>query len=243
MITLYYAPTPNGRKLSILLEEVGLRYETIFIDTMAGDQHTPEFLKINPNNKIPVMVDSDGPDGMPITLSESGAMMMYIAEKAGQFIPVDPHRRYQMLKWLMFQMSGLGPMGGQFAFFRFYARERVPMAIERYTNEMIRQWRVMDQHLVRREYFADEYSIADMAIYPWIWTLRRVLEKAGITPEAPHLARWFELVGARPGVQRGMEHMLESVRKESIVGGLQSMPDATFSALYGAQQYEVKLTA
>ncbi len=243
MITLYYGPTPNGRKLSILLEEVALPYETIFVDTMAGDQHTPEFLKINPNNKMPALVDSDGPDGRSITLWESGAMMIYIAEKAGRFIPTDAHRRYQMLKWLMFQMGGLGPMGGQFAFFRFYARERVPMAIDRYTNEMLRQWRVMDGHLAKHDYFADEYSIADMAVYPWIWTLRRVLEKAGIAPEAQHLMRWFEQVGSRPAVQRGMEHLSQAVRKESIVGGLQSMPDATYSALYGTQQYATKTSA
>lgn len=168
MIDLYAGPTPNARKIIIALEEFGLPYHIHEIDILAGDQFKPEFLAINPNNKMPAIVDPDGPDDAPITVWESGAILLYLAEKHDRFIPVDPRGRVECLKWLMFQMAGVGPMAGQFAFFRFYAREKLPLAIERYTGELNRLMRVMDARLAAVPYFAGEdYGIADMAVYPW----------------------------------------------------------------------------
>jgi GST-like protein len=200
MIELYTWTTPNGRKVSIMLEECALPYRAhkINIGTNA-EQFTPEYLKINPNGKIPSIVDPDGPDGRPIAMMESGAILIYLAEKTGKFLPAK--FRYQVLQWLMFQMGGVGPMFGQAHHFMRAKKDEVPYGSERYGNEAKRLYGVMDRHLAGQAYFATEYSIADMAIYPWVarheW--HRV-ELGGF----PHVRRWYDQVGARPAVQRGM---------------------------------------
>jgi len=234
MIDLYFAPTPNARKISIMLEELGLPYNPHEVDIIAGDQFKPEFLAMNPNNKIPVLVDSDGPDGLPITLWETGAIMMYLAEKHNRFIPEDPRARYECLKWLTFQIASIGPMGGQHAFFRFYAREQIPMAIERYHNELNRQMRIMNTHLEITRYFAgEEYSIADIAIYAWWIPISKYT-----TEPRPALERWSAEVGARPAVSKGMNILIETLRPEVIQAGLQTkMSDESYSGLYGNRQY------
>lgn len=202
-IDLYYWPTPNGWKISIMLEEVGLPYNIVPVNIGAGDQFEDEFLRISPNNKMPAMVDSDGPDGEPISLFESGAILIYLAEKTGQFLPREPRERYRTLQWLMFQMGHVGPMLGQAHHFRGYASEKIPYAIDRYTNEAARLYGVMDRRLAETEYFVgDEYTIADVAIYPWLISH----EKQGQSmDDFPNLKRWFETVAARPAVRRGRE--------------------------------------
>jgi GST-like protein len=167
MIDLYSWPTPNGHKVHIMLEECGLDYNLHAIDIGAGDQFKPDFLKISPNNKMPAIVDSDGPDGNPISIFESGAILLYLAGKTGKFLPKDVRGKYIALQWLMFQMGGVGPMFGQAHHFRIYAPEKVEYAINRYTNEAKRLYGVMDRRLGEAKYFACEYSIADMAIFPW----------------------------------------------------------------------------
>ena len=200
MIELYTWSTPNGRKASIMLEECGLPYRVHKIDINKGEQHTPEFLAINPNGKIPAIVDPQGPEGKPFSLFESGAILVYLAGKTGRFLPGSVAGKYEALQWLMFQMGGVGPMFGQAHHF-LRAKEPVPYGIERYGNETRRLYGVMDAHLATRPYFAGEYSIADIAIYPWVarhdW---HKVELAGY----PHVKRWYDSVGARPGVARGM---------------------------------------
>ncbi len=206
-LDLYYWPTPNGWKVSIMLEETETPYNLIPVNIMAGDQFQPEFLKINPNNKMPAIVDPNGPDGNPISIFESGAILLYLAEKTSRFIPENPGDRYTVIQWLMFQMGGVGPMLGQAHHFRQYAPEKIPYAIERYTNETSRLYRVLDQQLSQVEYIAGDYSIADMAIYPWIVPY----EKQGQNlADFPHLKRWFEIVGRRPGVSRGLAVLSET---------------------------------
>ena len=167
MIDLYMWPTPNAHKVTLFLEETGLPYRTVEVNIGAGDQFKPEFLAIGPNNKMPVIVDSDGPDGRPISVFESGAILIYLAGKTGRFLPADPRGRCEVLQWLMFQMASVGPMLGQAHHFRDYAPETLPYAIDRYTNESRRIYGVVDTRLAGRDYVAGEYSIADMAIYPW----------------------------------------------------------------------------
>lgn len=234
MIQFYFGPTPNARKISIMIEELGIEHEMIQIDILAGDQFKPSFLAINPNNKMPAIVDTDGADGWPITVWESGAILIYLAEKYHRFIPAAPRARIECLKWLMFQMAGLGPMSGQFTFFNFYSRERIPFAIDRYEKELIRQMGVMNGHLERNNYFAGtDYSIADMAIYPWWDMLKGVLEL-----DFPALHRWSDRVAARPAVKRGMDILNETLRPEVIQGGMTSaMSDETYSLLYGEDQH------
>ncbi len=206
-LDLYYWPTPNGWKVSIMLEETETPYNLIPVNIMAGDQFQPEFLKINPNNKMPAIVDPNGPDGNPISIFESGAILLYLAEKTSRFVPENPGDRYTVIQWLMFQMGGVGPMLGQAHHFRQYAPEKIPYAIERYTNETSRLYRVLDQQLSQVEYIAGDYSIADMAIYPWIVPY----EKQGQNlADFPHLKRWFEIVGRRPGVSRGLAVLSET---------------------------------
>src|SRR5436190_1168880 len=168
MIDLYYWPTPNGWKITIFFEESGVPYRVVPVNIGKGEQFTPEFLKISPNNRMPAIVDPDGPDGEPISLFESGAILVYLGEKTGQFLPREPRGRYDVLQWLMFQMGGIGPMFGQAGHFRRYAPEKIPYAIERYTNESKRLLRVLDGRLADRPFVAGEYSIADMAIFPWV---------------------------------------------------------------------------
>ena len=201
MIDLYTWSTPNGRKVSIMLEEVGLPYNTHAINIGKDDQFKPEFIAINPNSKIPAIVDPEGPDGKPISMMESGAILIYLAEKTGRLLPSSPRRRYVALQWLMFQMGGVGPMFGQVHHFLRAAKEQVPYAIERYTKETRRLYGVLDARLKDHEHLADEYSVADVATYPWVarfeWHKTRL-------EEFPNVKRWFDALGERPAVQRGM---------------------------------------
>jgi GSH-dependent disulfide-bond oxidoreductase len=203
-INLYYWPTPNGKKVAIFLEEAGLPYELVPVDITAGEQFDEEFLKISPNNKMPAIVDPEGPDGQPISVFESGAILIYLAEKTGSmFYPSTLRKRYLVLQWLMFQMAHVGPMLGQAHHFRGYAPEEIPYAVERYTNEATRLYGVMDRRLSEAEYFAGEtYSIVDMAIYPWVASHERQGQRL---EDFPNLKRWYEGVGSRPAVRRAME--------------------------------------
>ncbi len=202
MIQLYTWGTPNGRKISIMLEECGLAYEVHPVDIGAGEQFDPDFLRISPNNKIPAIVDTDGPDGAPIPLFESGAILIYLAEKTGRFLPAAPRPRYATLQWLMFQMGSIGPMFGQCHHFRRFAPEKVPYAIERYEKETARLYGVLDKRLSEAPYIAGEaYTIADIATFPWC--ARH--EWQGIRLEDfPHVKRWYDAIAARPAVVRGM---------------------------------------
>ncbi|AJX30642.1 glutathione S-transferase N-terminal domain-containing protein [Burkholderia oklahomensis] len=228
MIDVYSWATPNGHKVHILLEETGLEYRVHPIDIGAGDQFKPEFLKISPNNKIPAIVDHDGPDGKPISLFESGAILIYLAEKTGKFLPSAPVARYATLEWLMFQMGGVGPMLGQAHHFRLYAPQQIEYAINRYTNEAKRLYGVMDKRLAESAYLAsDGYTIADIATFPWT----RSWKNQGIElDEFPNVKRWHEAIAARPAVQRGVE-VLASLRKP-----LQD-DDRAREMLFGATQY------
>jgi GST-like protein len=201
MIELYTWGTPNGRKVSIMLEECGLPYRLHKIDIGKGEQFAPEYLAINPNGKIPAIVDSQGPEGKPFKLFESGAILVYLAGKSGRFLPPALADRYEALQWLMFQMGGVGPMFGQAHHFLRAAKEQLPYAIERYTKETQRLYGVMNGHLADRAFFAAEYSIADIAIYPWV--ARHEWHKVDLA-DYPNVKRWFDTVGARPAVARGM---------------------------------------
>ncbi|XGV96170.1 MAG: glutathione binding-like protein [Leptolyngbya sp. BL-A-14] len=200
MIDLYYWTTPNGHKITIFLEEVGLPYTVIPINIGAGDQFKPEFLKIAPNNRIPAIVDHEpATGGEPISLFESGAILLYLAEKTGKLIPADLHGRAEVLQWLFWQMGGLGPMAGQNHHFSQYAPEKIPYAINRYVNETGRLYAVMDKRLSDREFLAGEYSIADIASYPWIVPYER---QGQSLENFPHLKRWFEAIQSRPATVR-----------------------------------------
>ena len=202
MIDLYTWTTPNGRKVSIMLEECGLPYNIHKIDIGKGDQFTPEFVAINPNSKIPAIIDSDGPDGKPITLFESGAILVYLAQHYQKFLPPDWHQLYHVFQWLMFQMGGVGPMFGQTHHFLRAAPQQVPYAINRYKKETDRLYGVMDKELATREFLAGNvYSIADIATYPWV--ARHEWHKTDLN-QFPNIKRWFEEIGKRPAVQRGM---------------------------------------
>ncbi|NJL43145.1 MAG: glutathione S-transferase family protein [Pseudanabaena sp. SU_2_4] len=197
MIDLYTFTTPNGRKASIMLEEVGLDYNTHKIDITKGNQFTPEFIAINPNSKIPAIVDRDRDN----TVFESGAILLYLAEITGKFLPTASKDRFQVIEWLMFQMGGVGPMFGQLNHFKRFAPEKIPYAIDRYTKETLRLYGVLDKQLENREYICGDYSIADIATYPWV----AIYEWQGMTlDEHPNLKGWVETVGQRPAVQRGM---------------------------------------
>lgn len=213
MIDLYFWSTPNGYKVSILLEELGLPYNVIPVHIGKGQQFEPAFLKISPNNKIPALVDSDGPGGEPIALFESGAIMMYLAEKAGwQFMPQAVRARYDVVQWLMFQMGGVGPMLGQAHHFRKYAPETIPYAVDRYTSEARRLYGVIDRRLGEAPFLAGDYSIADMATYPW---LRAYKWQGQDIAEFPNIQRWYDVVRARPAVQRGLAVLAEKVDRSA----------------------------
>jgi len=199
MIDLYSSPTPNGRKVSIALEEMGLAYQLHTIELAQAQQKEPWFLAINPNGRIPAIVDRSNDD---FAVFESGAILLYLAEKTGQFLPAEPKARSRVIQWLMFQMSGVGPMMGQANVFYRYAPEKIPFAIERYQREGSRLFGVLDGHLAQNEYLAGDYSIADMATYPWV----AIHDWSGIeiTP-FPHLTRWLHSIAERPAVQRGIE--------------------------------------
>jgi len=203
MIEIWSWPTPNGHKVHIALEELGLEYKVTPVNIGAGDQFKPEFLKITPNHRIPAIVDSDGPGGKPFTLFESAAIMIYLSEKTGgKLIPTDPIGRYKCLEWMMFQMGGVGPMFGQWNHFAAYAVEKIPYAIERYTNEVRRLHRVLEHRLAEVAYLAgNEYSMADIITFPWI----RGAERRNIDlAEYPSVKRWHDEIAARPAVQRGV---------------------------------------
>ena len=203
MIDLYFWPTPNGLKLKLFLEDAALPYRAIPVDIGKGEQHRPEFLKVSPNNKIPALVDHDPPGGgAPLSLFESGAMLLYLAEKSGKFIPADVRGRTEVLQWLFWQVGGLGPMSGQNGHFRAYAPTEIPYAIERYTKEVNRLYGVMNQRLAEREFLAGDYSIADMACYPWIVPYKAQGQNLD---DFPHLKRWFESIKARPAVVKAYE--------------------------------------
>jgi len=200
-IELYTWSTPNGRKVSIALEELGLGYSVHPINITKDEQFAPDFLKISPNNRIPAIVDPEGPEGAPISLFESGAILLYLAEKTGKLMPQAPRARYEALQWLMWQMGGFGPMLGQAHHFRRFAKEQVPYAIERYTNETRRLYGVLDKRLEVSEFLSDSYSVADIATYPW--AARH--EWHGIDlADFPAVKRWYDALGARPAVQKGM---------------------------------------
>jgi GSH-dependent disulfide-bond oxidoreductase len=201
MIQLYSWKTPNGRKVSVMLEEIGLPYEVHAVDLGKRQQFTPEYLAINPNNKIPSIIDTDGPGGKPLTLFESGAILMYLAEKTGKFWPQDMRKRYEVIQWLMFQMGGVGPMFGQANYF-FRLEEKVPYAIDRFHKEALRLYRVLEQELSKKEFLAGEYSIADIATYPWVG--RHDIHQVKLE-DFPSVKRWFDTISARPAVQKGME--------------------------------------
>jgi GSH-dependent disulfide-bond oxidoreductase len=201
MIQLYTWGTPNGKKVSIMLEEVELPYEVHPIDLAKGDQLKPEYLAINPNNKIPAIIDTEGPGGKPFKLFESGAILMYLAEKTGKFLPQEMAKRYEVIQWLMFQMGGVGPMFGQANYF-YRLEEKVPFAIERYYKEAIRLYNVLEQALAQKDYLAGEYSIADIATYPWVGRHDGHNVKL---EEFPNVKRWFDAISQRSAVKRGME--------------------------------------
>ena len=226
MIEVYSWATPNGHKVHIMLEECGLAYRVIPVDIGAGDQFKPEFLAISPNNKIPAIVDPDGPEGKPFALFESGAILVYLAAKTGRFMPEAITARYEVLQWLMFQMGSVGPMLGQTHHFRIYAPDKLEYAINRYTNEAKRLYGVMDKRLANSKYIAGPaYTIADIAIFPWL----RSWKNQGIDwNDYPHLKGWFDEIGARPAVQRGVE-VLANRRKPLV-------DDQAREVLFGATE-------
>ncbi len=227
MIDLYTWPTPNGHKIHIALEEMGLAYNVHPVNIRTGDQFKPEFLAISPNNRIPALVDSDGPDGKPIALFESGAMLIYLASKSGKLMPAADRDRYTMLQWLMWQMGGVGPMFGQANHFRAYAKDPQPYPIERYTNESNRLTRVLDKRLSETPYVGGaEYTIADIAIFPWM----RGSEKRGVMiGEYPNVKRWFDAIDARPAVKRALQ----------VLDGVHNAPidDKQRDIMFGAAQF------
>jgi len=202
MIDLYTWTTPNGRKVSIMLEEVALPYRVYPVNIGKGEQFAPEYVKVNPNGKIPSIVDPEGPDGKPIAMMESGAILIYLARKTGKLFPQADRAKYEVLQWLMFQMGGVGPIFGQVHHFLRAAREQVPYAIERYTRETRRLYGVLNDRLKDREFLADGYSVADIATYPWV--ARYEWHKTDLN-DFPHVKRWFDAISARPAVQRGMK--------------------------------------
>jgi GST-like protein len=240
MLELYSWPTPNGHKVHIALEELGLPYKVIPVDIAAGAQFNPEFLKITPNHRIPAIVDSDGPGGKPFTLFESGAILIYLSEKAGgRLIPKDPVGRYKCLEWIMFQMGGVGPMFGQWNHFGAYAKDKHPYAIGRYTNEARRLTRVINHRLDETHWLAgDEYSMADIITFPWIRIATepspRFAERGYLDlDDYPGVKRWYNEIAARPAVQRGLAVLAEALVQAPIT-------DVERENTFGATQFAVR---
>lgn len=230
-IEVWTWPTPNGHKMHIALEELGLPYTVVPVNIGAGEQFSPEFLAITPNHRIPAIVDPDGPGGQRIALFESGAILVYLAEKAGALMPKDPAARYECLQWLMFQMGGVGPMFGQYGHFHTYAPEKIPYAMDRYAKEVRRLHGVLEKRLSQAEWLAGaEYSIADIATFPWIrFPERRAIDLA----EFPAVKRWHDAIAARPAVRRGVEVLAERQRRGA-------MSDAERDNLFGSKQFQAR---
>ncbi len=227
MIDFYTWSTPNGIKVSIMLEEVEQPYNIIPVDIGAGDQFKPEFLKISPNNRMPAIVDHDGPGGQPYSLFESGAILMYLAEKTAKLMPADTNGRYTVIQWLMFQMANVGPLLGQNHHFRHYAPEKIPYAIDRYTNEARRLYGVIDKRLAESAYLAgDDYSIADIATFPWLRSHERQGQDLN---DFPDLKRWYEIIKMRPAVRHGID-VLKDLRRE--------FDNKAHENLFGTTQYQ-----
>jgi GST-like protein len=228
MIDLYYWPTPNGHKVSIFLEETGTPYRVVPVNIRKGEQFAADFLKISPNNRMPAIVDTEGPGGQPISIFESGAILLYLAEKTGKLMPSEMRARYGVVQWLMFQMAGVGPMFGQAGHFRNAAPEEISYAIDRYTNETHRLCDVMNKRLAESDYLSGEYSIADIATYPWVVAaLKREPEQLA---SRPNLKRWIDAIGERPAVKKGMAVMADTP--------VQPLTEEERSVLYGKKQFE-----
>ena len=228
MIDVYSWPTPNGHKVHIMLEECGLPWRAIPVNIGTGDQFKPDFLAISPNNKIPAITDPNGPDGNPISLFESGAILLYLASKTGKLLPKTDRARFEVLQWLMFQMGGVGPMIGQTHHFRLYAPEKVPYAIDRYSNETKRLYGVIDRRLATSRFLGGrDYSIADIATFPW---LRNWQNQGVVLSDYPQLKKWFDAISERPAVQRGVQ-VLADLRKPLT-------DDKSRDILFGKTQYE-----
>lgn len=230
MIELYSWLTPNGEKVHIMLEEVGLPYEAHPINIGKGDQFKPAFLEISPNNRIPAIVDREGPGGKPYALFESGAILMYLAEKTGRLMPSETRARYEVIQWLMFQMGNIGPMLGQANHFRKYAPRRIKYAVERYTNEAHRLYNVVDKRLAQKEYLAGEYSIADIACWPWMKSYRGYDVDLA---DYPNVKRWHEAIKARSAVGRGLGIFSEYRAEEE-----KPLSREAWDLLFGAAQYQ-----
>ncbi|MCC7426769.1 MAG: glutathione S-transferase N-terminal domain-containing protein [Alphaproteobacteria bacterium] len=228
MIEVWTWPTPNGHKVHIMLEECGLPYKVVPVDIRAGEQFKPEFLAITPNHRIPAIVDPDGPGGRRLALFESGAILIYLAEKTGRFIPADGIARYTCLQWLMFQMGGIGPMFGQLNHFRNYAKEKLAYPVERYMNETQRLMRVLAKRLAEAPYLAgDEYSIADMAAWPWV----RGSDTRGVPlADYPEVKAWVDRIAARPAVQKAVQVLADKQRSAPIT-------DKERDVMFGATQF------
>ncbi len=237
MIDVYFWPTPNGYKVTVMLEEIGLRYKVIPVNIGKGDQFKPEFLKISPNNKMPAIVDHEGPGGEPLAMFESGAILMYLAEKSGKLMPSDTRGKYSVIQWLMFQMGTVGPMLGQAHHFRRYAPEKLEYAIQRYTNEASRIYNVIDKRLSEAAYLAGaDYSIADIATYPWL--VPHSMQGQSLD-DYPHLKRWYEEIRNRPATQRGFAVMADVIERMRAQQAQQSQPDKeSWNNLFGTKQYE-----
>ena len=231
MIKHYYWPTPNGHKTAIMLEEVEVEYEVCIVNILEGDQFDPAFIAISPNNRIPAIVDTEGPQGEPYTVFESGAILMYLAEKTGKLWPQDSVERYDVIQWLMFQMGNVGPMFGQNGYFQGYCPEDVPLAKERYHNVCKQLYGVMDRRLGESKYLAgSNYSIADVATFPWTMPKQQEMHRIDIT-QYPNVKRWSETVAMRPAVQRGIAVMAEDMK----VG---NPTQETYNNMFGAKQFK-----
>jgi GST-like protein len=233
MIDRYYWTTPNGHKITMFLEEAGVPYKIVPVNISTGDQFKPDFLSVSPNNRIPAIVDHEPiGGGAPLPVFESGAILLYLAEKTGKFLPGNPRGRYDALQWLFWQMAGLGPMAGQNHHFRLYAPEKIPYAINRYVSETNRLYGVLNKRLADRAFLAGDYSIADMASYPWIVPYERQGQKL---EDFPHLQRWFEAIRARPATIRAYE-------KAKSVNTQATVTDEAKRILFGQTAASVGLT-
>ena len=231
MIKHYYWPTPNGHKTAIMLEEVELESELCPVNILSGDQFNPDFIAISPNHRVPAIIDLDGPEGIPYKVFESGAILLYLAEKTGRLIPADVTGRNETVQWLMFQMANVGPMFGQNGYFQGYCQEDVPLAKKRYRDISNKLYGVMDLRLSAVEYLAGpDYSIADIATYPWVLPKQREMHRIEIS-QYPNVARWIKAVGKRPAVQRGL-----SVMSDSMKVGYPTKE--TYENLFGRSQLE-----